>query len=176
MTEVILKEAALSPDDLAAEFDALEVALPYNCEHVVCQSWFSKKEPMRGDMHHLFACEAGCNSFSGNTPYFDFPDFLEVVRGECGKQEGEQFEPENGKGKVARATLYFLLCYPGKINSVMSIYNEDRLQTLPDWHKQFPVTEHEKHRDMAIFQRQGNRNPLIDYPEWVTQIYFRLGL
>ncbi len=35
----------------------LEVLLPFNCEHVVPQSWFAKREPMRGDLHHLFACE-----------------------------------------------------------------------------------------------------------------------
>ena len=53
--------------------DLLEASAPYNCEHVVPQSWFSKKEPMRGDLHHLFACESRCNSFRGNHAYFDFP-------------------------------------------------------------------------------------------------------
>ena len=176
INEIMLAEAALGREELMAEFDALEVALPYNCEHAVCQSWFAGEEPMRGDLHHLFACEMGCNSFRGNAPYFDFPDFLEVVRGECGKLENERFEPENGKGKVARATLYFLLCYPSKVNSVMRIYDETRLKTLLAWHVQFPVTDHEKHRNRAIFQRQGNRNPLIDFPAWASRINFALGL
>jgi endonuclease I len=47
----------------------VEEALPFNCEHVVPQSWFGKAEPMRGDLHHLFACESRCNSFRGNTPF-----------------------------------------------------------------------------------------------------------
>src|SRR3954453_8647151 len=59
----------------------LEAALPFNCEHVVPQSWFGKKEPMRGDLHHLFACEARCNSFRGNTPYMEFEDFPEPATG-----------------------------------------------------------------------------------------------
>ena len=58
---------------------AVEELAPYNCEHTVCQSWFEHAEPMRGDLHHLFACERKCNSFRGNTPYTDFPDYLEVV-------------------------------------------------------------------------------------------------
>jgi endonuclease I len=29
---------------------------------------------------------------------------------------------------------------------------------------------------MAIFAKQGNRNPLIDYPAWANQIDFSLGL
>jgi endonuclease I len=32
---------------------------------------------MRGDLHHLFACKAGCNSFRGNTPFAEFADFPE---------------------------------------------------------------------------------------------------
>lgn len=78
----------------------LEAELPYNCEHVVPQSWFQKKEPMRGDLHHLFACEVACNSFRSNTPYYDFPDFEEIIRTNCGKSEGNKFEPGNGKGKL----------------------------------------------------------------------------
>src|SRR5436305_560436 len=44
---------------------AVEEIDPYNCEHVVCQSWFAHAEPMRGDLHHLFTCERKCNSFRG---------------------------------------------------------------------------------------------------------------
>jgi endonuclease I len=48
----------------------------------VPQSWYAKAEPMRGDLHHLFACEPRCNSFRSNIPYFDFADFSnpEVIR------------------------------------------------------------------------------------------------
>ena len=61
--------------------DALEAELRFNCEHVP-QSWYAKAEPMRGDLHHLFACEPRCNSFRSNIPYFDFADFSnpEVTR------------------------------------------------------------------------------------------------
>ena len=74
---------------------ALEAQLPFNCEHVVPQSWFEKKEPMRGDLHHLFACESGCNSFRGNIPYFDFPDFEEAIRDACGKRDPDQSTGRN---------------------------------------------------------------------------------
>ncbi|HEV8149801.1 MAG TPA: endonuclease, partial [Gemmatimonadales bacterium] len=98
--------------------DALEAALPLNCEHVVPQSWFAKAEPMRGNLHHLFACEPRCNSFRGNTPYFHFADFpaLEVIQDQCGRRDQDRFEPQAGKGPVARATLYFLLRYPGRVD------------------------------------------------------------
>jgi endonuclease I len=169
---------ALSASAVLDELDLLEAALPYNCEHVVPQSWFNKREPMRGDLHHLFACESGCNSFRSNTPYWDFPDFEEVIRDKCGKSEASKnkFEPGSGKGAVARATLYFLMRYPGEINRTSKEYTEDRLAILLKWHEQFPVDEYERHRNQAIFAAQGNRNPLIDRPEWGGNIDFALGL
>ena len=36
---------------------------------------------MRGDLHHLFACEQKCNSFRRNTPYFEFKE--EAVMEDC---------------------------------------------------------------------------------------------
>lgn len=174
--EVLAREELLGAEALAERMDQLEAALPYNCEHVVPQSWFGKREPMKGDLHHLFACESGCNSFRGNTPYFDFPDFEEAEREECGKRLGNKFEPTSGKGAVARATLYFLLRYPGEINRTSTEYEARRLTVLLNWHRAEPPSLHEKHRNEAIFERQGNRNPFIDRPEWAGRVDFREGL
>jgi endonuclease G, mitochondrial len=178
LQELMSVEASNQIVDFREELDLLEAQMLYNCEHVVPQSWFGKAEPMRGDLHHLFACESNCNSFRNNTPYFDFPDFEEVTRTNCGKTERDRFkfEPSNGKGEVARATLYFLLRYPGKINNTIEEYKSDRLTMLLQWSQEHPVTEHERHRNMAIFKKQGNRNPLIDFPEWARKIDFSLGL
>ncbi|MEU1916130.1 endonuclease [Streptomyces massasporeus] len=170
--ELLLHERTAGPAEFEAEFDALEASMPFNCEHVVPQSWFAKKEPMRGDLHHLFACEVGCNSFRGNFPYIDFPDFQEAVRGACGKRENVGFEPEKGKGVVARATLYFLIRYPGQVGDVAREFPQDRLPLLLQWHESEPVTEYERHRNAAAAELQGNRNPLIDHPEWARTIDF----
>lgn len=173
-TELLAQESA-TPGDFAAGLDALEDALPYNCEHVVPQSWFAKREPMRGDLHHLFACESGCNSFRGNIPYFDFDAGEEVLRNECGRREEGKFEPEAGHGAVARATLYFLLRYPGIIGDEQRELALSRLPILLRWHQENPPGEYEKHRNQAIFARQGNRNPLIDFPERFDRINFSAG-
>jgi len=170
--ELLRAESTLTQESL----DALEAALPYNCEHVVPQSWFDKREPMRGDLHHLFACESGCNSFRGNTPYFDFADFEEAVRTDCGKREGNRFEPSQGKGPVARAVLYFILRYPGEVNATDKEYEFERIRTLLEWHQAHPVTKYERHRNSVAFRKQGNRNPLIDFPELVDRIDLREGL
>lgn len=171
--EILQRESVASHENTQA---LLEASLPYNCEHVVPQSWFAKREPMRGDLHHLFACESRCNSFRSNTPYFDFPDFQEAVRSECGKSEAEGFEPFAGKGAVARATLYFLLRYPGEIDDSAKEYSGSDLSTLLEWHRRYPVDEYERHRNAAIYEKQGNRNPLIDHPAWAERIDFAAGL
>ncbi|WP_037681226.1 endonuclease [Streptomyces albus] len=169
--EFLLRESAPGPGALAAESAALEAALPYNCEHVVPQSWFERREPMRGDLHHLFACETGCNSFRGNFPYTDFPDFGEALRHDCGRREqAEGFEPSAGKGPAARATLYFLLRYPGYIGDAARELTPGRLELLLAWHEADPVGEYELHRNAAVAEIQGNRNPLIDHPGWARAV------
>ncbi|MBB5955810.1 endonuclease I [Saccharothrix tamanrassetensis] len=124
------------PGTLPEEFDLLEAALPFNCEHVVPQALFGKREPMRGDLHHLFTRETG---------------------------DADTSQPREGRGAVARATLYFLVRYPG-------IVDERRLSELVAWHRNDPVTEHELHRNAAIAEIQGNRNPFIDHPGWVLDV------
>lgn len=158
----------------------------FNCEHIVPQSWFRKREPMRSDLHHLVTCESTCNSFRSNIPYFDFRDYDptpspdEAVRDLCGKRDpGDDgkpgFEPEYGKGAVARATLYFLLRYPGEIGDEAKELRSQQLQTLLNWHESNEPSDWERHRNQAIFEIQGNRNPLIDLPRQATRIDFTKG-
>lgn len=181
LSDLMTSESVVSSEMLEMEFDSLEAALPYNCEHVVPQSWFNKREPMRGDIHHLFGCESRCNSFRSNIPYFDFPDFnfpdlAEAVRDSCGKREENKFEPESGKGPAARAVFYFLLRYPGEINSTSREFEAQRLPILLKWHEDHPVNEYELHRNMAVYKMQGNRNPFIDFPQWAKLIDLTQGL
>jgi endonuclease I len=168
----------LSDSEFESKLQELEDSLPYNCEHVVPQSWFNKKEPMRGDIHHLFTCEMKCNSFRSNNPYFDFPDYgsnyAELIRDECGKLEQNKFEPEINKGVVARAVLYFLVRYPGKINAGMG-YDLSDIPTLLKWHKDNKITIYEYHRNQIIYKAQGNRNPFIDFPEFADKINFKFA-
>ncbi len=145
--------------------NSLSDKVTLNCEHVVPQSWFDKRQPMRGDLHHLFACDPSCNSRRGNSPYADFPDYVPEssilgIQEGCGKADEGKFEPEYGKGIVARATFYFMTRYIGIMDN-----NLVNLEVLLEWHQKFPVSLYEKHRNLAIYDLQGNRNPYIDFPE-----------
>jgi endonuclease I len=178
MRDAALTRLSRAPDADPDQAEAMvETVLPYNCEHVVPQSWFDRRQPMRGDLHHLFACEARCNSFRGNTAYTEYADYplppaqagpgpagpsagARVVRDDCGKRETAGFEPAHGKGAAARAVLYFALRYPGTLDEVP----DERYTLLLDWHDANPVSLWEQHRNAAIHDRQGNRNPFIDHP------------
>ncbi|GMB08265.1 endonuclease I [Thermolongibacillus altinsuensis] len=162
-------------DDLEQKVRKIEKELKFNTEHIVPQSWFGAKEPMKGDLHHLFVCEPKCNSTRSNFPYADFPFYepespLEVIQNHCGVAAYEYFEPEHGKGAVARAMFYFILRYPKAIKKPFR--EKINLSLLIQWHEQFPVTTYEKHRNAAIFRIQGNRNPFIDQPDLVHRLRF----
>ncbi|MDS9473152.1 endonuclease I family protein [Sporosarcina pasteurii] len=173
----LLKSASKTDSEIQKAMATIESKNIYNTEHVVPQSWFDKDNPMRGDLHHLFTCEKACNSLRSNHPYFDFLDYppevtTETIKMHCGKYEDNKFEPENGKGEVARATLYFLLRYPGEI----SRYSHEDIEMLIDWHREYMVSIYEKRRNKEIFKIQKNRNPLIDFPEHIDKIDFTLGI
>jgi endonuclease G, mitochondrial len=161
----LANEADLCPD-------ALEALLPFNCEHVVPQSWFEKHEPQRGDLHHLFTCEVRCNSFRSNIPYHVFDPLEEITMEDCGRRDEIRFQPELGRGAVARATLYMLLRYANQVDWARSDYVPERLPTLLAWHREHPVSDYERHRNAAIHERQGNRNPFIDHPDWTERLDF----
>ncbi len=156
-------------EQIQSELFRIEKEFKYNCEHAVPQSWFNEQEPMRGDLHHLFTCEPVCNSIRSNYPYYDFTDYtpgninMERIEESCGKAEEELFEPEFAKGTVARAMLYFLLRYPDQVEQKYQKKIDTEL--FLNWHQKFQPSLYEKHRNQAIYQLQGNRNPYIDFPE-----------
>lgn len=142
----------------AATIAASGAVEPFNCEHVVARVWFDDRQPMRGDLHHLFTCDSADNSLRGSEPLL---------------LDGVPTVPlQAGRGAVARATLYFLLRYPGKIDC----YGEADVETLKHWSREDPPSDWERHRNAAIFALQGNRNPFIDFPEWADRVDFALGI
>ncbi|GGK05894.1 hypothetical protein GCM10007063_30370 [Lentibacillus kapialis] len=126
---------------------------------------------MRGDIHHLFTCDPSCNSFRSNYPYHDFAEYtpeMNQIDENCGKAEEERFEPEYGKGIVARAMLYFLLRYPNQVEA--KFLEQIDTDLLLEWHVTFPPDLYEKHRNQAIYEIQGNRNPFIDFPQRMLNV------
>ena len=48
-----------------------------------------------------------------------------------------------------------------------------KLCTLLNWHFQDPVSQRERDRNNIVYSWQGNRNPFIDHPGFVSKIWLR---
>lgn len=99
----LLKKAKQGPGEVHERVNTIEQQWKFNAEHVVPQSWFGAREPMKGDLHHLFVCQPECNTMRSNFPYADFPfynpeDPDEQIQNHCGVVHNGYFEPEYGKG------------------------------------------------------------------------------
>jgi hypothetical protein len=173
----VLREGASNALEVAQKIALIEGYRFYNAEHSVPQFVFDRDKDAKGDLHHLFTCERGANSIRQHYRYGEVPETAEHRKGEGWvNPSNEQFEPEAGKGQVARATLYFLLRYPGKLGDKPGEYTPEDVQTLLQWHREHPVSLYELHRNQSIQELQGNRNPLIDFPQLADRIDFTQGL
>ncbi|MFN0058328.1 MAG: endonuclease [Planctomycetota bacterium] len=158
----------------------------YNREHLWPQSLGSETgTPANSDMHILRACDADVNSVRSNK-YYD-----ECLAGCITHSEAplilydsERWEPRDvEKGNLARALFYMHVRYEGDIagepdlelgdaDTTFGCYCMGRLSTLLAWHSQDPPDSAEILRNNRIFSLiQGNRNPFIDHPEWVYEIF-----
>lgn len=173
----VLMEGGMNALEVAQKIAMVEGYKYYNAEHSVPQFVFDRDKDGKGDLHHLFTCERQANSIRQHYRFGEVPETEENRKGQGWvAKASEQFEPEAGKGAVARATLYFLMRYPGKLGDKPGEYTAADVHTLLDWHRQDPVGLYELHRNQAIEEIQGNRNPLIDFPELADRIDFLQGL
>lgn len=177
----------------------------YNREHTFPQSWFNDALPMRSDMNHIFPTDGAVNGLRGNFPFGEVSTLSSVSSnqfnptrngGKLGTgsnfgYSGVVFEPINEyKGDIARAVLYMAVRYESQIASWRTNGNADNvldgtsyqvfdpwhLRLLYKWHVQDPVSQKERDRNDSVFVIQGNRNPFIDNPNWVFEIWQCTGL
>lgn len=93
------------------------------------------------------------------------------------------FEPiDEFKGDIARVYFYFATRYEDQISawSAFDMFDgssdkaiaDPFLNILMTWHQNDPVSQKEIDRNNNIYyNHQGNRNPFVDHPEWVAQIW-----
>ncbi|MBI3926822.1 MAG: endonuclease [Armatimonadetes bacterium] len=172
----ILGQGPADAVTIAARIALIEGYRYYNAEHSVPQVYFDRNRVAKGDLHHLFTCERNTNSIRGCRVYDEVDETPENrLKGGWGPKALNRYEPEAGKGAVARATLYFLVRYPGKLGDRPGEYNKSDVETLLRWSREDPVSLYEKHRNQAIAELQGNRNPFIDFPELAEKVDFTAG-
>lgn len=161
----------------------------YNREHVIPQSLFSEASPMVADIHFIRATDGKVNGMRSNYPYgkVGSASFTSLNGSKLGTSvssgySGTVFEPiDEFKGDVARMIFYFVTRYQSKLSSfssgnMLGSSTFPGLQTwelnvLLAWHNQDPVSQAEIKRNNASYAYQGNRNPFIDNPSYVNQIW-----
>lgn len=161
----------------------------YNREHLLPQSVFSSASPMKNDIHFVVPSDGYVNGQRSNLPFGEvtsttwtslngskkgpctFPGYQNIV-----------FEPiDEFKGDIARCLLYFATRYESQVTgwswsgvtngTSNQVYNQWFVNLLVSWHLQDTVNQREIVRNNGSYVYQGNRNPYIDHPEWVTQIW-----
>ncbi|HPN40981.1 MAG TPA: endonuclease [Candidatus Cloacimonadota bacterium] len=165
----------------------------WNREHTWSKSHgdFGDNRPAGTDLHHMRPCDATVNSAKNNrdfdeggTAYTDaspYPGYSGVTG--C-YTSSNTWEPRNeDKGDVARMIMYMAVRYEGTDTSydleIVDYTNTSpsgepyygKLSTLLNWHVQDPPDARERQRNDRIFERQGNRNPFIDYPSYAQYIW-----
>lgn len=161
--------------------------LPIDCEHIVPQSIFGGSGKMKNDIHHLAPTYSNWNSSRGNLPFDEcidenttkwmrFDDDITCANN-CAPTNyideyselisNVSFEPkEDVKGNVARSVFYFFTMYPA-----YTIDNVADVDVLYQWHLNDLPDALEMERNDEVEAFQGNRNPYIDYPEWVAKAW-----
>ena len=154
----------------------------WNREHVWAKSHgdFGNNPPCGTDAHMIRPTDASVNADRGNK---DFD--------EGGQQHWEAtgcyfteytWEPRDDvKGDVARMILYMDVRYEGD-NGELDLIVVDAVNTSPapehgklgtllDWHEQDPPDAFEINRNNVVYSYQQNRNPFIDHPDFVYDIW-----
>lgn len=160
----------------------------YNREHMIPQSVFNSAAPMVSDAHHIPPTDGKVNGMRSNYPHGDVSTatWTSLNGSKLGSSavsgySGTVFEPiDEFKGDIARMYFYFATRYENTVASYPyamfngtsdQVFTTSFLNMLISWHNQDPVSAREIARNNAIYTRQNNRNPYIDHPEYVGQIW-----
>lgn len=172
----------------AAEYDG---GAGWNREHVWAKSRgdFGTSNGPGTDLHHVRAEDVTTNSARSNKAFDDGGSTYVDTGGNYSgstpaSTDSDSWYPGNGvRGDVARMIFYMAVRYEGENGepdlelTEAVLPNTDKqpihgvLSVLLDWHAQDPVSTEEMNRNDAIFSYQGNRNPFIDHPEYVAEIW-----
>lgn len=168
---------------------AYNTANGWNKEHCWPESrGLGNDGPDQVDVHNLYAEHTGVNALRGNL-YFDESDPSDPgyrnpatnAAPETSMDSDSWEPPPASKGNVARALFYMAVRYDGSEPDTSALSFSDNpthtntmgiLTNLLLWHVMDPPDDAERARNELIYTKyQHNRNPFIDRPEWVEEIW-----
>ena len=173
----------------------------YNREHIVPQAFFDNVaiDPMKNDPFHVAPVDGKVNGLRDNFPYgkVNVPNSTTLNGSKLGPNvnsgysagySSTVFEPlDEFKGDIARSIFYFVTRYEDSMSSFFNActvvsknmfdgtnsnaFSPTFLNILITWNQLDPVSTKEIAKNNAIYTYQGNRNPYIDHPEYICQIW-----
>lgn len=152
--------------------------LGVNTEHVWPQSYGAHDEPLRSDMHHLFAERANVNASRGNLPFGEIDDRetdawyrLDASQSNAPSADRDlwsergdgRFEPrESREGDIARAVFYVYAVYRPEVDAAGGApFFESMRADLLEWNDLDPPDAAEIARTAWIAEQQGTPNPFV---------------
>lgn len=129
------------------------------------------------DLHNLRAVQPSINNTKSN-----YVVGITTLN-QAGLQNSIFFPGHADKGDVARIILFMYVAYDylQLVDEVLPVSSTDNyrvegakygmLSAILRWHLEDPVDDFERQRNNVIYDYQGNRNPFIDYPEFVERIW-----
>ncbi len=172
----------------------------YNREHSIPQSWFGASAASgsvgpESDYFHIYPTDKIVNANRSNFIYGEVssPSVTSMNGSKLGPNTvtgltgNTAFEPIDAfKGDLARSFFYFVTRYQSNMSAWQTLSAEGNLafdgttwpsielpylQMMIRWHNLDPVSQKEIDRNNAGYVFQGNRNPFIDHPEFVNQVW-----
>ncbi|TQL68145.1 endonuclease I [Nocardioides albertanoniae] len=155
----------------------------WNREHTWAKSHgdFGTSAGPGTDIHHLMPEDVSVNSTRGNLDFDETTGSVDQCTG-CGVDDDSFAPPAETRGDIARAMFYMAVRYEGTDSYVDLELNDQvdngsapyigKLSVLKAWSEADPPSEFEINRNDKIYADwQGNRNPFVDHPEWVEEIW-----
>lgn len=167
----------------------------FNREHTFPRSWFDNNSlPIFADAFNVVPTDKKVNAERGNLAYGEVAsaNFTSLNGSKRGSSSlagptGQVFEPtDEFKGDIARGFFYLATRYQDEIaawetndtdgdnmldGSSNKVFEQWALDMLFSWHINDPVSQKEIDRNNAVFNHQNNRNPFIDNPQYVFDIW-----
>lgn len=142
----------------------------FNTEHVWPRAFGADDEPELSDMFHIYPTFKTANTKRDNYP-FDYVT-SNVAYEDGGSKLGKNskgdivFEVRDiSKGNIARSIFYFATRYGNVKNN---LNNQEK--TLREWDLMDLPDQKETNRNDSIFKYQKNRNPYIDFPQFLERM------
>ena len=159
----------------------------WNREHTWPQSKGANKDITMGhDMQSVRPTQTSVNSSRGNTAYgesYGYYDPDEEIS--INNSAYKKINLGSYRGDAARVILYDYLVYGEQGGHKNALYNGnaqlpakvgskgvfETIEVLLKWHMQDPPSLTEMVRNDGAQEYQGNRNPLIDFPELAIELF-----